>query len=72
MNDSENKEESKEDFCPVCIAVPLAMAGAGMTGVGVTQDKSNHTYKIFTIIGIASTILSLFAIWYYWRCKDCR
>ena len=30
----EKKVEQKEDFCMACLAVPLALAGAGVAGAG--------------------------------------
>ena len=67
--------ENKEDFCPACVAVPLAMAGVGLTGAGSTQDKkSNKKSKtIMLVIGLSITLISLVVgIVYLTRCKDCR
>ena len=74
MRESENKE-NKEDVCPVCVAVPLTMVGAGMTGVGSTKDpkKSRKTRNILLGVGLTVTLVSLIIGLYYLRtCKDCR
>ena len=71
MSETENKEE----FCPVCVAVPLAMAGAGMSGIGSTKDpkKNKKTRNIMLIVGIIITLLSLLIGLYFWkRCPDCK
>ena len=70
-----SETENKEDFCPVCVAVPLAMAGAGITGIGSTKDpkKNKSTRNIMLIVGIIITLLSLIiGIIYLKSCKDCR
>jgi len=72
MSETENKEE----FCPVCVAVPLAMAsGAGIAGIGSTKDpkKNKKTRNIMLLVGIIVTLLSLIiGIFYLKRCPDCR
>jgi hypothetical protein len=71
MSETENKEE----FCPVCAVVPLAMAGAGMAGIGSTKDpkKNKKSRIIMLIVGIILTLVSLLIGLFYWkRCTDCR
>ena len=70
-----SESENKEDFCPVCVAVPMAMAGAGMTGIGSTKDpkKSKKSKNIFLAVGLIVTLLSLVIGLIYLRtCRDCR
>ncbi len=64
------KEEIREDFCPACVAVPLALAGAGTSKT--TQGKTSTMSKIIFWLSIIITILSIVvAIWYFTRCKEC-
>ncbi len=65
-----NKEEIREDFCPACVAVPLAMAGVG-TGKSASGKQSVFS-KIIFWLSIIITILSIIvAIWYFTRCEEC-
>lgn len=65
-----NKEEIREDFCPACVAVPLAMASAG-TSKGVS-GKQSVLYKIIFWLSIIITVFSIVvAIWYFTRCEEC-
>jgi hypothetical protein len=67
--------ENKEEFCPACVAVPIAMAGAGMAGIGSTKDpkKNKKSRNIMLMVGIIVTLFSLLiGIIYLKRCKDCR
>ena len=65
-----NKEEIREDFCPACVAVPLAMAGAG-TSKGA-NGKQTVLGKVIFWLSIIITVLSIIvAIWYFTRCEEC-
>ena len=66
----QNKEDIKESFCPSCIAIPLAMAGAGAAGYG---NKVSHgkMKKILLWGGIAVTIVSLLVALYFLYIKKC-
>jgi len=70
-----SKSENKEDFCPACVAVPMAMAGAGMAGIGSTKDpkKSKKSKNILLAVGLIFTLLSLaIGLIYLRTCRDCR
>jgi hypothetical protein len=65
------KNETKEDFCGACAAVPLALIGAGTAGVGT--KKHGTTKKIMLWTGVGLTILSvIIVIIYLSTCKECR
>ena len=65
------KNETKEDFCGACAAVPLALIGAGTAGVGA--KKHGTTKKIMLWTGVGLTILSvIIVIIYLSTCKECR
>tara|TARA_B100001939_G_C16782280_1_gene547546 strand:- start:238 stop:459 length:222 start_codon:yes stop_codon:yes gene_type:complete len=65
-----NKEEIREDFCPACIAVPLAMAGAGTSKSAST--KQTFLAKVIFWLSIIITVISIIvAIWYFTRCEEC-
>lgn len=65
--------ETKEEFCGACLAVPLAMAGAGAAGVGAKQKGGHKKMKnILLWGGIALTVVSVIvAIIYLRNCKSC-
>ena len=68
------KEENvKEDFCGACLAVPLAMAGAG-TAVGTSDYKhKNKRKKILFIISFLVCVISIIlGCWYLGSCTDCN
>lgn len=69
------KEEIREDFCPSCLAVPLAFAGVGASAYGSqTNGGDKNKKKVFLYIGIGSFILALL-IWIYFKkikkCYEC-
>lgn len=70
MSDSKYKEEVKEDFCPVCATVPLAMATTGSTiGSGLFPKYG----KIITRLSITITIILILLTIYYLRsCNTCK
>lgn len=71
---NKNKDK-KEDFCPACLAVPLALAGAGASTIGTNQSQQHKKRKqILLWGGITTLIFALLIIVYYvWikKCKSC-
>lgn len=65
---------TKEYFCGACLAVPLALAGAGVAGVSSKQKGSHNTKRTIMLVGgIALTVISVIvAIIYLRNCKNCR
>lgn len=62
----------KEEFCGACMALPLALVGAGAAGAGAKGGHSK-TKTIMLWGGIALTLISLaVAIYFITRCKTCR
>jgi hypothetical protein len=63
----------KEDFCPACVAIPLAMAGAG-TGWYASEAFQKKKGMIicgsciFTVVMVAIAIYCLSSK----TCKSCR
>lgn len=67
------REETKEEFCGACLAIPAALAGVGAAGVGAKKGSHDKMKKILLWGGIAVTVISAaIAIIYLVRCKDCR
>lgn len=67
----------KEEFCPLCIAPVIAIAGGGLTGAGImTKEEEKKQRKQILIWSGVSIILSIIAwcIWIKWKgaCKSCR
>ena len=75
-NQTLNKEDIKEDFCPSCLVVPIAFAGAGATAAGTTVSQKHKTMKKALLIsGVVTVILTLiiggYYIFYKKDCKEC-
>ena len=69
------EEDSREDFCGVCAAVPLAIAGvAGAGAAGATNPKNHSKTKLIMLWGgIGLSIISIIiVIIYLYTCKSCR
>ena len=69
-------DNTKEEFCGACLAIPLAMAGVGVTASGAHQ-KGDHKKrkKIMLWGGIGITVLSVIIAVYFLfikKCKECR
>lgn len=66
----------KENFCGACAAIPLALAGVGLSGASLkktTTEEQKQKKRILLIVGISITIISLIVgIYYLLKCKDCR
>jgi Na+/melibiose symporter-like transporter len=66
------KEEIKEDFCPSCIMIPVALAGTGLGVAGYNEKGSHQTRKkIMLIGGILITVISLIISIYYLYFTKC-
>jgi hypothetical protein len=66
------KEEHKEDFCGACVAIPLAMIGAGAAATNSDSKNKKKWKRIIFIGGIIISVLSItVAIWYLNTCKSC-
>jgi len=73
MNINNQKRETKEDFCGACVMIPLAMAGAGITGYGTKKGAYGKQKKLIMRISLIFTIVTaLIAIFYLRNCKSCR
>lgn len=63
--------EEREDFCPLCLTVPLAFAGIGSTAYGSKKDYQKKRKKYF-ILGLILVFISLaIAAYYLFFKKDC-
>lgn len=66
--------EVREDFCGACVALPMALAGAGAAGYSSKQKgkQFRQRKKIMLWTGVSVSVLSiLIAIWYLKTCKSC-
>ena len=61
----------KEPFCGACLAVPLAIAGAGTAGAG--SSKKNKKLRTWLVWGgvIVSVISIIVAIYFITLCQEC-
>jgi hypothetical protein len=70
-------EDIKEDFCPSCLIVPLAFAGAGATAAGGTMSKKHKKWKKALLISGVITIIFTVGLFIYYHankddCKSCK
>lgn len=63
-------EPVKEEFCGLCVAGITALAGVGTAGAGTRVDKKKR--KIFFIVGISVTVISILVILYLLRSGTCN
>lgn len=63
----------KEDFCPACVAIPLAMAGAG-TGMYANEFFQKNKKWIICCASVFTVIMVVIAIYCLCdkSCKSCR
>jgi hypothetical protein len=65
------QDEIKEDFCPSCLVVPLAFAGASATAAGKTMNNSHKKMKqVLFVSGIITIIITLLVGFYYLVLKE--
>ncbi len=68
----------KEDFCPACVAIPMAMAGIGASAYGASEDKHTNKdeykarKKLIFGIGVSFTLVSILVAIYFIYFKDCK
>ena len=74
-----NDDETKENFCPSCLTIPLAMSGVGLSIYGDKGNQTDQNYrnkkKYILYIGILITVISFFISIYFLcfkQCKECR
>lgn len=73
FNKDDHEGDVKEEFCGACLAIPAALAGVGVAGVGAKKGSHDKTKKILLWGGIAVTVISaIIAIIYLMKCKNCR
>lgn len=64
--------EVREDFCGMCMAVPIALAGAGVAG-GLSSKKDYQNRKrVIIYTGVIVLVISMFLLWYYQDCSSCK
>jgi hypothetical protein len=73
-NKEENIEEDvKEGFCPVCLTIPMAFIGIGISSYGNNSRKSHKLKKKISIIGFVISLISvIIAFYFYNNCTQCR
>lgn len=63
--------EVREDFCGMCMAVPIALAGAGVAGLSSKKDYQKRKL-IMISTGVMIILASMFLLWYYKDCASCK
>lgn len=67
------KDETKEEFCVACGAIPFAIAGAGVAGFGSKKGSNKKMKTIMLCCGLGITLVSIIIVIIYLKsCKSCR
>ena len=61
----------QEDFCPVCVAAPLAIA-AGSASVAASDKKKGKSQRLLRESGTALVLSSLGLFLFYRYVADCK
>lgn len=73
MTSFNKDKETKEDFCPSCLTVPLAFAGVG---AGTISSQSGGKYRQYRknlmCFSVASLFVAVCIYVYYNFFKDCK
>lgn len=66
------KKELKENFCPLCLAAPLAFTGIGTSIVGGSVSDQKKKKRIQQV-ALALLSISMLLLYYYYAksCKTC-
>lgn len=69
-----DSDDTKEEFCGACLAVPLAFAGVGASAYGTSSRNSHKKSKQIALWGgIITIIISIIiTIYYLSTCSECR
>ncbi|MGL5961603.1 MAG: hypothetical protein ACRCZ0_06590 [Cetobacterium sp.] len=62
--------EIREDFCGMCMAVPIALAGAGIAGLSTREEYKKRKW-IMIGIGVVVLIITLLLYLKYKNCSSC-
>lgn len=68
------RKQIREDFCPLCIAPLIAIAGGGIAGAGILTKEEKQKKTRQTLIWIGVSIVLSILLWYIWvrRSGGCR
>lgn len=61
----------REDFCGVCAAIPIALAGAGVASITASKEDYKNRKNILIITSIAVIIFSIIVLIKYRKCDQC-
>lgn len=61
----------REDFCGICAAVPVALAGFGVSTLDTESDRKRKKTLILFVC-VISLIISIYLLIKYWDCSECR
>ena len=64
--------EVREDFCGICAAVPIALAGLGATSYAASGEEYKKRRMIMVIGCAIAVIVSLYFLVRYWGCSKCK
>jgi hypothetical protein len=62
--------EIREDFCGMCMAVPIALAGAGIAGLSTREEYKKRKW-IMIGTGVVVLIITLLLYLKYRNCSSC-
>lgn len=61
----------RENFCGICAVVPMALAGAGVAGLA-TKEQYKKKKQIILWVGVLFLVFTLFMLYRYRDCAQCK
>lgn len=61
----------REDFCGLCAAIPMALAGASVSGYAMTKETRGDVKALTLLTAGAFVVMSLILLVRYWGCSSC-
>lgn len=62
--------EIREDFCGMCMAIPVALAGAGIAGLSTREDYKKRKWMMIGA-GVIVLVITLLLYLKYRNCSSC-
>ena len=62
----------REDFCGVCAAIPIALAGAGAMSYTMSGKEYNNRRTLTLIGGAIFIVVSVYLLIKYSKCQSCK
>lgn len=61
----------RENFCPLCAIVPLAIGGIGITSYSMTGEMYRQRRKLIILISLAFILIAIIIYFSIGDCSSC-